>query len=214
VKEEIKDLIESAAISSTPNPRDETEGNLKLLYVTVLIALLAVQDLYGIGDETELHPHPIFGTQPQSQIVPLKGNHGTVAVLLGEYVKTWEDVFYDICHESLHLLNPTINVKSDNVKVSALEEGCAVKFAEQMYEQHIKPYCNKTPLTSPVTATASQYFSAYSAVKKIPDDVLKEVRRKFERFSKIDDFEKFKELVGEYVSDQEIDVLVRTFTYS
>jgi hypothetical protein len=213
VKETLKGLIESAAIDVTRDPREETEGNKKLLHAAMLVILLKVQDLYGDGDDTELHSTPVFLDQPQSQIAPIKDDHGKVVLGLGSYVRSWEDVFYEICHEGLHLLDPVINVANGEVKVSALEEGCAVKFAEQIYEEHIKPYCNNVPLTSPIAATDSQYFSAYSAAKKIPNEILKEVRRVFERFSNIDDHKRFKGLVGEYVSDEEIDVLVSPFIY-
>jgi hypothetical protein len=179
----------------------------------MLVTLGLVQDLYGSGDDTELDPCPRFEPQPQSQIVPLMGDHGTVAIVLGEYVRSWEEVFYDICHESLHLLNPVINVKDSKVRVSSLEEGVAVKFAESMYEKYIKPYCGKTPLTSPVKSPNSQYFLVFNAAKKIPDDVLKEIRSVFGKFSNIDDSEKFKRLVSQYLNDEEIRILVQGFVY-
>jgi hypothetical protein len=213
IKAIIKKQIESAAEDLSSNPRDRTEGNLKLLNAIMLIVSGAAEDLYGIGDETGLHFLPIFEDQPRSQIGLLINEPDKVAIVLGEYVKTWEEVFYDICHESLHLLNPVFNVKDDKIKVSALEEGCAVKFAEQMYEKYINPFCDKIPSTSPVNAFGSQYFTAYSAAKKIPDDVLREVRKTFGRFSNIDDAGKFKELVGEYVSAEEAGVLMRPFVY-
>lgn len=124
-----------------------------------------------------------------------------------------ENAFYDVCHEVVHLLNPVFNVQDANVKVSALDEGVAVKFAEQMYERYIRPYCDRIPSTSPIFYRNSQYFVAYSAAKKIPDGVLKEVRQVFGMFSKIDDVEKFKTLVGSYLSDKEMDELMAKFIY-
>ena len=213
LKARIKEQIDSAAVNATPNPRDETEGNKKLLKATMAVVLAKLENLYGDGEDTKLYPMPLFEAQPQSQIVPLMEDHGTVAIVLGEYVRTWEEVFYDICHESLHLLNPVINVKGDKVKVSALEEGCAVKFAEQMYEKYINPYCDKIPSTSPANAPDSQYFMVYSVAKKIPDELLKDVRREFGRFSSIDDVVKFTALVGGYVCGEEVEVLIKPFAY-
>ena len=141
------------------------------------------------------------------------GDHDTVAIVLGQHVRSWEEVFYDICHESLHLLNPVINVKDSKVKVCALEEGVAVKFAETMYAKYIRPYCDKIPSTSPVHAPNCQYFLAYLAAEKIPDDVLKEVRNVFGKFSNIDDSEKFRVLVSDYLSKEEIEILVETIVY-
>lgn len=213
MKATLKKLIDSAAVDLTSDPRDRTEGNQKLLNAAVLVALGTVQDLYGIGDDTKLYPSPIFEAQSHSQIVPLMEDQGTVAIVLGECIESWEEVFYDICHESLHLLNPVLNVNSSKIKVSALEEGVAVKFAEQMYEKYIKPYCDKIPSTSPANALGSQYFIAYSAAKNIPDDVLKEVRNVFGKFSAIDDAGKFGGLVREYLNDEEIEILVEPFMY-
>jgi hypothetical protein len=209
----LKELIGSAAVDATKNPRDDTEGNRKLLYSAVLVALGTVQDLYGIGDDTELHPFPEFVNQPQSQIAPLMDNHSTVAIVLGNYVRTWEEVFYDICHESLHLLNPVLNVRDSRVQVSALEEGVAVKFAEHMYGKYIKPYCKNIPSTSPVGDIQGQYFKAYCAAKKIPDEVLHEVRIAFGKFSSINDVEKFAELVGAYLNEEEIEILMQPVKY-
>lgn len=213
LKARLKEQIDSAAVNATSNPRDEIEGNKELLNAIMVVVLAKLENLYGDGDYTKLYSMPLFVAQPQSQIVPLMEDHGTVAIVLGEYVRTWEDVFYDICHESLHLLNPVINVKGGNVKVSSLEEGCAVNFAEHMYQKYINPYCDKIPTTSPANAPYSPYFIAYSVTKKIPDGVLKEVRKEFGRFSKIDDVEKFTALVGGYVSGEEVEVLIKPFPY-
>lgn len=213
VKEYLKQLIDSAAVDVTPNPRDKTEGNKKLLSSAVLVAFGTVQDLYGIGDDTKLYPSPQFLDQPQSQIAPLMDDNSTVAIVLGGYVRTWEEVFYDICHESLHLLNPVLNIRDSRVQVSALEEGVAVKFAEHMYSKYINPYCDSIPSTSPVHDFQSQYFKAYCAAKKIPDEVLNEVRSVFGKFSSINDIGKFTELVGGYLNEIEIDVLVKPVEY-
>jgi len=213
MKATLKRQIDFAAGDRTLDPREETEANRKLLNAAILVALGTAEELYGEGDETEFHCYPIFKAQPRSQIVPLAENHLKFAIVIGECARSWEDVFYDICHESLHLLNPVINVMDDTVEVCALEEGVAVKFAEQMYEKYIKPYCGKTPSSSPVNYSDSQYFMAYYAVKKIPDDVLKETRKSFGRFSNIDDVNKFKALVGSYVSDKEIEILTNPFVY-
>jgi len=215
VKAILKDQIQSATVNLTLNPRNETEGNLKLLNAAMCVILGTAESLYGVRDYTVFKPYrfPLFKDQPQSQIIPLKKDLSTVAMVLGTCVESWEDVFYDICHESLHLLNPVLGVKINEVKVSTLEEGVAVKFAEQMYEKHIKKYCNKTPVTSPVNSPNSQYFKAYTATKKIPDEVLKKIRKEFGMFSKIDDANKFRELVSDYLNEREIEILLTPFKY-
>jgi hypothetical protein len=143
--------------------------------------------------------------------VPWKDNNKKFVLTIGTCARTWEEVFYDLCHESLHLLNPVTDVK--NKKISALEEGCAVSFAEAMYEKYISSYCNKVPTTSPTYDKSSQYFLAYFATKKIPDDVLKQVREVFGSFSTIDNVEKFTELVLPYASEEDIKILTTPFIY-
>jgi hypothetical protein len=211
VKAKIKNLIDSAAVEATSNPRDETEENRNLLRAALVIILEKIQSLYGDSNAKRIHRVPFFQDQPHSQVGPLKDDFESIGLAIGNSARSWEEVFYEICHETLHLLNPVVDVKSN--KVSALEEGCAVRFAEQMYKKYIKPYCNKIPRTSPVGDRSSQYFSAYSAANKIPDDVLKKIRKTFGRFSNIDDAEKFKELVGKYLSDEEVEVLTKPFVY-
>lgn len=203
--------INSASPSLTLNPREQTEGNGKILNAMLALALGQAQQMYGVGDDTRLHPMPLFLDQPQSQIVPLKDDLGRVVLGLGTYARSWEEVFYDVCHESLHLLNPVINVRVN--KVCALEEGCAVKFAEQMYKKYISPYCPKISPTSPVAATDTQYFLAYSAATKIPNEVLRRIKETFGTFSSIDDREKFAELTQKYLTKEEIEILIMPFLY-
>jgi len=212
IRLKLKEVIDSA-IEVTSNPRDEIDGNQKLLHATLIIAFEKTQELYGESGAKDLHHMPVFLNQSQSQIVWEKDNPDKSILGIGNCARSWEEVFYDICHESLHLLNPATNVIDDDTYVSALEEGCAVKFAEQMYDRYIKPTCDKIPLTSPTRAPSSQYFLAYSAARKIPDDVLKVVRSVFGKFSNINDCKKFSELVDKYVSDIEINELIKPFSY-
>ncbi|MBN3727265.1 hypothetical protein [Burkholderia sp. Ac-20379] len=213
VKDHLRAQIKSASSDLTQNPRDETNGNRMFLNAMVALALGTAEQLYGAGDDTSFDPFPRFWSHPNSQIMPLIGDDGAVVIAIGTFAVSWEEVFYDICHESLHLLNPVTNVRSSNVKVSALEEGVAVKFAEQIYEKYISSYCDKIPTTSPIKAFHTQYFQAYSAAKMIPDTTLKEVRNVFVRFSKIDDPDKFKHLTRDYLSDMEAEILLAPFKY-
>jgi|GEM_PF-5993397 len=205
--------IRSSASDLTSNPRDHTNGNTLLLNATMAVALGIAQNRYGIGDDAGLYLHPLFGDKPHSQLMPLERDNREFAIVLGMCVRSWEDVFYDICHESLHLLNPVLIVKGDGGKVSALEEGVAVKFAEDMYDTHIRTYCDHIPLTSPINDPSSQYFRAYCAAKKIPDALLKEVRRIFGRFSDVNDSEKLRYIVTDYLDDEEIRTLIEPFRY-
>lgn len=212
-KEILRNQINSATPRLTLNPRDDTNESRMILNAMFALCLGVAEKLYGDGGDTKFHKIPIFLPQPNSQIMPLNDKKGTVVIAIGTCAFSWEEVFYDICHESLHMLNPVVNVHNSNVNVSALEEGVAVKFAEHLYEKYVKIYCNKIPATSPVNAFHTQYFQAYSAANKIPDVKLKEVRKEFERFSKLDNAEKFKNLVGDYLSEGDTEILLEPFRY-
>lgn len=214
LKIRIKDLIQPDDITS--NPREETAGNRDFLKAMLMAILGAAEDLYGKGEEVKIEYQPNFKDQSHSQIglgLDAAGNPGYIIMIIGKCANTWENVFYDISHESIHLLNPTINAEKTEVIVRAMEEGCAVKFAEHMYERHIKSFCNAPPATSPNRPSGGQYLVAYCAAKKIPDDVLKTIRKEFGRFSSVDDKEKLKLLAAKYISDKDIEVLVERFRY-
>lgn len=214
LKTQIKALIQPDDITS--NPREETDGNRYFLQAMLIATLGAAEDLYGEGEDVKIQYLPIFKDQPHSQIalaLDATGDAGCIITIIGKYAKTWEDVFYEISHESIHLLNPTINAEKIEVIVRAMEEGCAVKFAEHMHEKHIKSFCKAPPVTSPNCPFGGQYLAAYRAAKKIPDDVLKAIRKEFGRFSSVDDKEKLKLLAAKYISDKDIETLVERFRY-
>lgn len=211
LKTKIKALIRPDGITS--NPREETDGNRDFLRAMLIAILGAAEDLYGQGEDAEIYYLPIFKDQPSSQITVGLDAPDHVFMIIGTHANTWEEVFYDIAHESIHLLNPVANAQKKEVIVSAMEEGCAVKFAEYMYEKYIEPFCKEKPVTSPNHPGGGQYFTAYLAARKIPDDVLKAIREKFGRFSDVDDKEKLKELAASYINDEDIKILVGRFYY-
>lgn len=151
-----------------------------------------------------------------SKICERTDAQNTFKVLISSNCNTWEDVFYDLCHECLHLLNPTKDISK--VDVQRLEEGVAVKFAEDMYRKYITPYCNITPINSPITsldptARHSQYYKAHSITSKISDDKLREVRSAFGSFWSIKDKDKFMSIVGDCITNEEADYLLSKFDY-
>lgn len=209
VEERVRTHVASLVV--TPNPRDDTPDNAELLRLLLHWAVEDVERLYG-ECASRFHPSPMFINQPRSQIFPVLNDPTKAAVVIGSSAKSWEDVFYELCHESVHLLNPVFDVK--NKSVSCLEEGCAVKFAESMYDTHVRPLCSKRPSTSPVDSYPNPYVDAFSAARKIPDDVLKEVRDTFGQFSTIDDGDTFRSLVDRHVDEREINILLAPFAYS
>ncbi len=153
----------------------------------------------------------------RSRVATLTKDPNKFGIFISRCCNTWEDVFYDLCHECLHILNPA---KDTNITpVQRLEEGVAVKLAEYMYSRYIANYHNTPAINSPLslfdpTAKYSQYYKSYLITSKIPDEKLKEVRSIFGSFWSIPDKEKFMSIVGNYITDKEADYLLSDFDYN
>ncbi|MEX9609616.1 hypothetical protein JI723_13870 [Providencia manganoxydans] len=152
----------------------------------------------------------------RSMVCKLLGHDNLYGVLISNACTSWESVFYELCHECIHLLSPaTGNLKNE---VQRLDEGVAVKFAEDMYRKYITPYCNITPINSPITsldptARHSQYYKAHGITSKISDDKLREVRSAFGSFWSIKDKDKFMSIVGDCITNEDADYLLSKFDY-
>ncbi|WP_159960954.1 hypothetical protein [Pseudomonas sp. R76] len=130
-------------------------------------------------------------------------------VCLGSTVKSWEQLFYEVAHESLHLLGPA---DINSTPVATLEEGAAVKFAESFYAEYIFPEIGAPPPFSPLSSPGSVYYRAYQCAKKIPDETLKKIRQKFKNFREVE-YEGLQELAKNFITEEEIKVLVSPFDY-
>ncbi|CAJ0694927.1 hypothetical protein LMG18102_02034 [Ralstonia mannitolilytica] len=121
-------------------------------------------------------------------------------------------MFYELCHETVHLLNPVLDIKQS--RVSALEEGVAVKFAEEMYERFIATYTRHGPLVTPTSNKNSSYFKAFLIAKKIPDDILKIIRKEFGKFSAIDNASLLMKIAPACITEHEAQQMCDAFDYS
>ncbi|WP_272580946.1 hypothetical protein [Providencia sp. PROV266] len=138
---------------------------------------------------------------------------GSYAVFVSNAATNWESVFYELCHECIHLLSPaTGDLKNE---VQRLDEGVAVKFAEAQYRKYITPYTYSHPTYSPLTSQPNgQYSTSYKYANKIPDEKLKEVRLAFGSFWSVTDKDKFMSIVGNYITEEEADYLLSKFDYN
>lgn len=200
--------IEKDKLSS--NPRDDkAEDNAKILYLITTCLSYEVENLYGkLGSTYDISTEPhFFSDQQRSQIFMIK----KVYIGIGTDAQTWEDVFYQISHEVLHLLNPCFNLKEE--KVCRLEEAVAVKFAESMYRKYIHKDKYILNRFSPLNDDKSEYFQSYYRVQDIPNDILKNIRTEFGSFSQMDDFTKFYDLVKNYINTEDAEFLFDSFKY-
>lgn len=131
-------------------------------------------------------------------------------VCIGTSVTSWEQLFYEVAHETLHLLGPT-DISVD--PVARLEEGVAVKFAEDVYESFVFPFSERKPDSSPADAPWSVYHGAYARTNKVPDSVLKEVRDQFINFKNVESEGLYK-LASAYITEAEAQYLSLPFNYN
>lgn len=229
------DLIDAHADLFTLQPTNRDEFSSQLISVLCNVIVYHAKCLYGatetnfmsgaeLGSDLTIKDYTKLGMSLdeaeskliRSRVSTLTKDANTFAIFISSMCVTWEDLFYDLCHECLHLLNPTKDISK--VDVQRLEEGVAVKFAEDMYRKYITPYCNITPLNSPITsrdprAKHSQYYKAHSITSKIPGDKLREVRSEFSSFWSVKDKDKFMSIVGDSITNEEADYLLSKFDY-
>ncbi|MGA3868468.1 hypothetical protein ACI2UM_24110 [Ralstonia nicotianae] len=210
--------VKELAANATENPRDNVRENYEMLYHTQEAILDVVEGRYGKCDDAiDTYMHPVLrdmekNKHTRSQIGSLKSMPATFGVSVGSFAESWEQVFYELCHETVHLLNPVRDIKQS--RVSALEEGVAVKFAEEMYEAFIATYTRHGPLVTPAADKSSSYFRAFSIAKKIPDDVLKRIRKEFGKFSAVDDASLLMKIAPACITEHEAQQMCDAFDYS
>lgn len=214
IKEEcLLEDLERISSRLTPNIRENNESNIVLRCIISFVLYELVKKKYGSPDPSFTYNYQVDLTSSErSKVCPLKGDISTVAICIGPYIKTWWDLVYDMAHETVHLLNPILQIDQP---YNSIEEGVAVKFAEDVFENYLSAYAPMSEAcSSPKIAIdqSNNYLTVYKVAKKIPDEKLKKIREKFGSFGKIDKFENFFELIKEFVSTEEAQTLFKSFT--
>ncbi|MFY1664378.1 hypothetical protein [Pseudomonas sp. Pseu.R1] len=169
------------------------------------------------GDSSVEHDgicmRPAFVRQPRSFVGATLAteDHPKIKyiICLGSYIRTWEQLFYELAHETLHLLGPTDTYKHP---VACIEEGVAVKFAEDFYDSYITPVAGLKSHNTPLNAPSSVYHKAHKITNKIPDTVLKAIRKEFFNFKDVQK-EGLHRLANEFITDNEATYLSSRFDY-
>ncbi|HCV3155822.1 hypothetical protein [Acinetobacter baumannii] len=213
IKEEsLLEDLESISSDLTLNIREDNESNLTLRCIIAYVLHELVKKNYGSPDPLYTYNYQVDLTSSKwSKVSPLMNDHSTVAICIGPYIKTWWDLVYEMAHETVHTLNPILEI---GLPYNSLEEGVAVKFAEEVFENYLSNYAPMSVAYSSPRKTFDQtnnYLTAYKAAKKIPNEKLKEIRDKFGSFGKIDNFENFYKLIEGYVGTEEAQTLFRNF---
>lgn len=219
-KEELKLVIEKldeCNDNASLDFRHESYENFTLRNLTSGILLEVAESIFGECDNNFTYPLfvDVRVENYRSRIAPLIDEPQKAAISIGHNIFEWHNLFYEVCHESIHLLNPVwSNTNGLPPKCAALEEGVAVKFAEEMFRIYMQKYWEYPSINSPIYSkvfTNKAYVSAFLAANKIPNKVLKEIREEFGSFGRINNFARFRELTIMFLCENEIEYLFRDF---
>lgn len=205
--------LSNPSFSVDSDPRLVTEGNVAALYAMQSALMKEAEKRYGEFEKNRIFHRPFYmedEREGNSRIMALLGDHDS-GIKVGMMFDTWERVFYQVSHETIHLLNPVTAPIDQRIISATLDEGVAVKFAEEMYAEYIASYCSLYYLDSPLQMPGNKYERAYDATRKIPDATLKVVRSEFDGFTKVYDAKRLLELAGEYITESEADLLASNF---
>lgn len=201
----------------TAMPRDGGDANWAALEMLQSGLIHRAEMLYGAAAGHSIRRFPFFfdklpgpAHQLNSRVCRCEKDHDYGIGIGGGYV-SWSDVIYELAHESLHLLDPVDDVAA--TPVAAIEEGVAVKFAEAVYSEHMKPHGAMRPLGSSAVRCDANYRAAYEAARKIPDEDLNRVRAHFQKFSAVTDTAEYRACVDAHIDDTEARALAAPFVY-
>lgn len=203
--------------AATKAPREKVEANMQALAFLQSCLISAAEQLYGPAGDHAIHYLPVFMDQAPYSSDRLNSGvfkdevSGKFLIGIGSGARTWADVIYEIAHECLHLLDPIADVRS--TPVATIEEGVAVKYAEDILVAHMLPQGSVRPLGSLSVSLDSHYAAAYRAARKIPDAELRKTRAHFGKFSAVSDTDEYRALVDAYIDDGQARMLAKPFVY-
>ena len=202
--------------TATINPEIRHADSRYLVNCISALLLELAEKKYGETsvDPDDIYIGPDFFQLPRSRVGVTLATPEMPNVLhiicIGTTVRTWQQLFYELAHESLHLLGPTNTNKNT---VARIEEGVAVKFAEDFYQSFVFPTLHQRPPNSPLGSPTSVYYKAHQPTNKIPDEVLKSIRAEFKNFRDVKK-EGLYALAKDYISEEEAEYLSLPFDYN
>lgn len=205
--------LASPFFSIDSDPRLDTEDNEIALYAMQSALMKGAEKRYGKFEENRIFPRPFYmqdEREGNSRIMGLLEDYD-FGIKIGMMFDTWERAFYQVCHEAIHLLNPATAPIGQPIIAATLDEGVAVKFAEEMYAEYIADYCSMCYLDSPLQAPGNKYEQAYNATRKIPDATLRTIRSEFGGFTQAHDAKHLLDMAGEYIIESEAELLTSNF---
>lgn len=209
-------IIERAPETLLLSPREWSEDCNQLKSFLLDFVLSDIEQRYGsMACRDRIYPFPFYSREKHnpamgsSSIVPFPPAQEQqakydYALRIGLRYDSWEQFFYQLCHQAIHLLNPP-EAHHDEMNICALEEGVAICYAEDMRERYL-PHVGRSFLDSPVGLEASCH-EIWVAVVKLPDEALHRIRNSFGSFGAIDDPVRFREMTALWLNPDEASLL-------
>lgn len=193
-------------------PTQESSPSIDIMYLVQDALKSIARFRYGEFDGKKVFKRPIYCSDDPCSNSRIIAFHGEldVGIKIGPEFNTWERAFYQIAHEVIHLLNPVLAPTGTIISASSLDEGVAVKFAEEMYSKYIAEY-KKLPFGDSPIGMNTKYWSAYKVVAKIPDQVLRGIRSDAGGFPFASDSKTILAHAAEFISVDEAEFIVSNF---
>lgn len=157
LQQEARAILDRAPDTLILSPREWNEDSNHLRTFILYFMLRELEKRYG--DSTSpgrTFMTPFYCRQREeygftgSQIITFEKSHPIArdydyGVCIGWRYDSWEQFFYQVSHEAVHLLNPKA-APNGTLRTSALDEGMAVRYAEEILEKYL-PYggCGRFP---------------------------------------------------------------------
>lgn len=217
-----QEILDKAPDTLSQSPR-QWSADCNTLRAYILYFLMAdLENRYGeMASPQRTYMIPFYAwerevaDQPATGIVSFSKDSGLDAdfdygLCIGWRYDKWEQFFYQACLGAVFLLNPRI-APVGTLKTSALHAGVAIRFAEEMLSKYL-PYTGGALVESPV-GTGNAYDLAWQAARKLPDNVLSEIRRTFGSFGNVSDLQRFTEMTSRWLTPDEARLLSGDFTW-
>lgn len=223
VQSQVAEILAQVPEALDMSPRDDNGPSINLRTLILHFMLIDLEDRYGdmqFPDTT--YRTPIYDYSREiagvcnSQVITFNPTHPIAkeydfGVCIGWSYDRWEAFCYQIAHEAVHLLNPKI-APNGTLRTSALDEGVAVRYAEEMLNEYF-PDEGRDSIGSPV-GRPNAYNAAWQATRKLPDTALRQIRETFGSFGNITDPELFEKLTVQWLTSDEAALLSSDFRYS
>ena len=222
-QEQAQQILDKAPETLIQSPR-QWDADCNALRAFILYFLLAdLEKRYGdmaCGERTFQIPfyewQRELAEMPATGIVSFKDDSELAkeydyGLCIGWRYDQWEQFFYQVALGAVYLLNPRI-APVGTLKISALEPGMAIRYAEEMLGKYL-PYTGRALVDSPV-GTGNMFDRAHRAARKLPDNLLRQIREEFGSFGSITDPVRFADMTSDFLTPDEARLLSSDFRYS